>query len=148
MSSLSTQLTGWGWVSAVSVREFTFVCVWFCLYVQPCMHTHLHVFLFKCPLVVFPWLSVGYISAAESLGTQQQTSLSTVVYISFPCLHVVLNCPRKERDSLCDPSVATDAVEMLKWWCTRAYGVIPQSFSLHLRLTDTWICEKLSIFCE
>lgn len=120
-----------------SMCERIYICLCVVLFVCAALHTHthLHVFLFKWPLVVFPWLSVGYISAAEVKAPSPPTSLSTLVYISFPCLHVALNCPREERDSLCDPSVATDTVGMLKWWGIRACGFICQSFSLHLRLT-------------
>lgn len=66
-------------------------------------HTHLHVFLFKWPLVVFPWLVISQQQTVKAPTTP--TSLSTVAYtISFPCLHIVLNCPREDRDSLskCD----------------------------------------------
>lgn len=97
-----------------------------------CTHTYM-CFCLNGPL----WFSHGYllvISQQQKFkAPSSPTSLSTVVYISFPCLYVALNCPREERDLLCDPSVATDAVEMLKWWGIRACGFICQSFSLHLR---------------
>lgn len=78
---------------------YVFVCVYLCLcmYVRVC----LHVFLVKRPLVISLQFKVG----AHPL----RFSYSTVVYISFPCLHVALNCKGEESDLLCEPCVTAVA---------------------------------------
>lgn len=98
---------------SVSMCERIYICLCVGVFVCVCsrVYTHLHVFLFKWPLVV----SHGYllvISLQQKVGAHSSSfSLSTVVYISFPCLHVAFDCQGEERDLLCEPCVTTDTDE-------------------------------------
>lgn len=106
--------------------ERIYICLCVGLFVCAALHTHSHTYMCFClngPL----WFSHGYLLV---LSQQQKvkaptslTSLSTVVFISFPCLHVASNFPNEERDSWWDSSVAAS-------WHVGAAG--PQGPWLHL----------------
>lgn len=100
-SSPSTQLT-----HSVRVSVSMWKRIYICLYVQPCIHKHIqntHTYMCFC-LNGPSWFSHGYLLVISQQQTVKApttpTSLNTVAYISFPCLHIVLHCPREDRDSL------------------------------------------------
>lgn len=57
----------------------------------------------RFPVAIF-WLYLCNRVGAHHLSV----GLSTAVCISFPCLHVAIDCQGEERDLLCEPSVTTD----------------------------------------
>lgn len=127
-SSLSTQLT-----RSVRVSVSMWERIYICLYVQPCIHKHMQnthtymCFCLNCPL----WFSHGYllvISQQTVKAPTTPTSLSTVAYISFPCLHIVLNCPQ------------------MSCWSGGASG--PVASSVNLSSLFSWDWRILSAFYD